>query len=418
MTPIYTDCINFFEDMGLKNGVLREGYYWLDNMIIKYFDRRGNTHNLCKVNVSEDLSISFKFYSDKYYYKAISWKELVQLYEDRLVELESHALKLIQLSLGCHPNRNIGVLISGGKDSSVIHHLVSKCSDSYRLIFNNTTLDCSDTYKFIKSFNDVLVCTPKEGFYTWQKRTNMIPTRFTRACCGIFKEGCMMDILDKDSKWLFFMGMRNLESNNRSSYGDFWKNLKWGNREWDACLPIRTWTELDVWLYIFKESIKINPKYKKGYSRVGCVVACPFYNKFTWSLDRYWYNFQYTRWHNILERDFIENRKGCVLNCTLEEYHKCWNGGVFRDTPTAEVIQEFSNLYNLDYDIAKKFFNKKCKCCGKHLKKDAIGLSLKYFGRNINEFYCIKCLSQVLNVSEDILKSKVTDFKSQGCDLF
>ena len=91
MTPIYTDCINFFEDMGLKNGVLREGYYWLDNMIIKYFDRRGNTHNLCKVNVSEDLSISFKFYSDKYYYKAISWKELVQLYEDRLVELESHA---------------------------------------------------------------------------------------------------------------------------------------------------------------------------------------------------------------------------------------------------------------------------------------------------------------------------------------
>ena len=79
----------------------------------------------------------------------------------------------------------------------------------------------------------------------------------------------MIDYLNKDDKYLFFMGMRNQESAKRSNYGDEWKNEKWGEREWNAILPIRTWNELDIWLYILKNNIDVNPKYKKGYSRVG-----------------------------------------------------------------------------------------------------------------------------------------------------
>ena len=161
------------------------------------------------------------------------------------------------------------VSFSGGKDSTVTTHLVRQCVKDPEIIFNNTSLDCADTYLHIKKENNLTIINPKEGFYHWRKRRNFIPTRFARACCSIFKEGAMVDYLPEDSKYLFFMGMRNQESLKRSSYGDEWRNFKWGNREWDGILPIRKWSDLDIWLYILKNNIDINSKYKKGYSRVG-----------------------------------------------------------------------------------------------------------------------------------------------------
>ena len=63
---------------------------------------------------------------------------------------------------------------------------------------------------------------------------------------------------------------------------------EWGNDTcWKGILPIRKWTELDVWLYTVWKKIPVNPKYKKGYSRVGCHCACPYYSKSTWILDKY-----------------------------------------------------------------------------------------------------------------------------------
>ena len=101
-----------------------------------------------------------------------------------------------------------------------------------------------------------------------------------------------------------FLGMRNEESNGRSKYGDIWKNNKW-DEEWNGILPIRKWKELDVWLYTLHNNIEINPKYKKGYARVGCAIACPFYTKSVWALDKYWYRSMYDRLQKILADDFL-----------------------------------------------------------------------------------------------------------------
>ena len=57
--------------------------------------------------------------------------------------------------------------------------------------------------------------------------------------------------------------MRNDESNARSGYQDVWINDKWGKRDWQGILPIRHWTDLDIWLYTLREGIDINTKYKK-----------------------------------------------------------------------------------------------------------------------------------------------------------
>lgn len=258
------------------------------------------------------------------------------------------------------------------------------------------------------------------GFYQYVKRSNFIPTRFGRACCTLFKEGNHIEHFKDVEKAIWFMGMRNDESNNRAGYEDIIHNPKWGNRDWIGALPIRKWTELEIWCYIIDNNLEINPKYKKGYKRCGCSIACPFASKSTWYLDKYWFPTMYNRWHNILEEDFVKHEKWCVLNCTIEEYHRYWNGGVVHEQPTKEVVQEFMDHKEIqDTDLATQYFNKLCNSCGKSIRhKDTIAMNLKYHGRNTKTFYCKKCLMKMLGFNKKQWDEMIESFKDQGCTLF
>lgn len=128
----------------------------------------------------------------------------------------------------------------------------------------------------------------------------------------------------------------------------------------------------------------------------------------------------YNRWHNIIEKKFIDNQRWTKLNCTIAEYHSCWNGGLLRKEPTEEVISEFMEYKNLDNrDIALKYFNKNCKVCGKNIRQsEIIAMNLKLIGRGINEFYCKKHFKEFYNISEEKFLEMIDDFKSQNCNLF
>lgn len=420
MNPVYGEYIKFLKDNGLKEYELKEGYYWYDKSIIKAFDKEGNIYKILRICIDDNLNITFKRYENKKF-EIASWLEIAEINKERIDKQEKYSLKLIKESYRIYNHyskRKVATLTSSGKDSTLTAHLVKKAIGEDFLIFNNTSLDCADTYLYIKQLDNVQIINPKEGFYQWRDRLNFIPTRFARACCSIFKEGAMVEVLDEKDEYLFFMGMRNQESSTRSNYIDTWKNEKWGNRKWNAILPIRKWSELDVWLYIIREGIDINPKYKKGYSRCGCAICCAYATKTTWVLDKYWYSLAYERWHNILDKDFIENKKAPIMNCSNKEYHIYWNGGSVRDEATEDIIKEFAEQQNLDIEIAKKYFDKKCMCCDKKLKKDDIALSMKYYGRYIEKFKCINCLAKDLGVKTKDLKEKIKDFKNQGCDLF
>lgn len=418
MNLIFNDYIGFLKDKGIdiENYGLKEGYYWLDRQIIKAYDKQGNIQKIARLHVADDLSISAKRYNTKEF-EIESWLETVERNKSRLEELEFESLEFIKEVIDEFQEYNIAVLSSGGKDSSVATYLTRQIVDNPLIIFNNTSLDCADTYLHIKKENNLMIINPKEGFYQWRERLNFVGNRVSRACCTIFKEGAMIDVLDKNDKYVFIMGMRNEESNTRSSYGDEWKNEKWGTRRWYGVLPIRKWTEEDIWLYMLYRNIEINSKYRKGYSRVGCAVSCPFYTKSTWVLDKYWYPNMHKRWHDILDEDFVKNDKWVIMNCTKEEYHLCWNGTVYREEPTEEVIAEFAEHKGIDIEIARKYFNKVCHC-GKKVKKDEVALSMKYFGRNTTKFMCYKHLSESLGVSRKELKERVQDFKRDGCSLF
>ena len=66
-----------------------------------------------------------------------------------------------------------------------------------------------------------------------------------------------------------------------------------------------------------------------------------------------------------------------------------------------------------------KMADKKCYVCGKTpLTKDEIGLTKKLINKKASSFYCLSCLAEYLEVTEEELLAKVEEFKNEGCTLF
>lgn len=62
---------------------------------------------------------------------------------------------------------------------------------------------------------------------------------------------------------------------------------------------------------------------------------------------------------------------------------------------------------------------KQCYVCGKQpLSKDEIGLVKKLINKKTKRFYCLPCLAEYFEVTEDELISKIEQFKENGCTLF
>lgn len=425
MLPIFNDyCTFIYDKCGLK---ITEGLYWMDRMIIKAFDKQGNIHKVHRLKIENDLSMTYTTYKTKEF-RIATWNDTILLFNERLNELEHSSISLLQ-KYGLNTKRMIIDTNSTGKDSEVKTYLARKAGLIFDTYFNCTTMDVADSNRFAKQKGYKFTYPEKKygGFYQHQKKENIIPNRLNRYCCQYFKENATKYEFSEDEKILFLFGMRNDESNARSGYQDEWINDKWGNRDWLGLLPIRHWTDLDIWLYTLREEIDINTKYKKGYDRVGCGIVCPNYTKSTWILDKYWYPPLFKRWRNILKDDFINNNKWLIMNCTIEEYiTQAWNGGVFRSEPTEEVIQEYATYNEMDLDVAKKYFNRYCTngCLNKRRMpmkikdKATLGMNMKLFGRQIDKFKCKKCLMKEFSWTKEDWDAKVEEFKEQGCKLF
>lgn len=62
---------------------------------------------------------------------------------------------------------------------------------------------------------------------------------------------------------------------------------------------------------------------------------------------------------------------------------------------------------------------KKCYVCGKTpLSKDEIGLTRKLIDKKTKVFYCLPCMADYFEVTEEELIAKIEEFKAEGCTLF
>jgi 3'-phosphoadenosine 5'-phosphosulfate sulfotransferase (PAPS reductase)/FAD synthetase/ferredoxin len=153
---------------------------------------------------------------------------------------------------------------------------------SVPVVFSDTDMELPDTYKVVEEIKSHY---PDREFITAKAETSALenwrvfgpPSRTIRWCCSVHKSTPAIMFLKKKLrksaiKVMAFVGVRGDESYSRSFYEDATdgaKNASQLNR-----MPILDWGAHELWLYIFANDLIINCAYKKGLTRVGCLM-CP-----------------------------------------------------------------------------------------------------------------------------------------------
>lgn len=188
------------------------------------------------------------------------------------------------------------IAFSGGKDSAALldicHRVLPR---SVPVIFSDTDMELPDTYKV---WEEIQTRYPDREFIKAKAETSALenwrrfgpPSRTIRWCCSVHKSTpalmLLKDRLHKTAiRAMAFVGVRGDESISRSLYEDSAekgvKNASQLNR-----MPILDWGAHELWLYIFANDLLINEAYKKGLTRVGCIMCPESSEKYVWFVDR------------------------------------------------------------------------------------------------------------------------------------
>lgn len=202
-------------------------------------------------------------------------------------------------------NDELYVMISGGKDSSVIQELALMSGGAPHFVHSLTTVDAPETVYFIRKEMDRLRALgydaqirrpPKTMWQLIYDARGLPPLRTQRYCCRALKE---RKIVTEEGKAAFIVtGVRWAESRQRSGRGEFEAiAAKTANKIvlnndndparklFETCRlrservvnPIIDWEDSDVWEFIHTRHLPYNPLYDEGWTRIGC-VGCPMTN--------------------------------------------------------------------------------------------------------------------------------------------
>lgn len=225
---------------------------------------------------------------------------------DKVFDLEKTAISRIKtasdMSLKLY-QQPLVVCYSGGKDSDVLLRLFDKSGVPFEILHSLTTADAPETVRHVRSVLhkyegngvpcDIDYHKKPDGTRTtmWNliPRKLMPPTRIVRYCCAELKEtGAQGRFIATGVRWDESRTRKNgrgslevqnsdrkrsliLQSDNDESRRLFENCSMKGKR---VVNPIIDWTTDDVLDYAESEKIELNPLYKCGFSRVGC-IGCP-----------------------------------------------------------------------------------------------------------------------------------------------
>ena len=176
---------------------------------------------------------------------------------------------------------------SGGKDSQVVLDLVTRAipPSEFEVIYSDTgyelppSLELYEDIKkhYVEKFPALKFSTTKNHesvLNYWDKIGT--PSDTHRWCCSVMKTAPLYRSLkvenNKQAKVLTFDGVRAEESARRSGYSRIGK----GKHVFTFnAHPILHWNVIEIFLYMLTHNLPINPAYRHGFSRVGCVI-CPF----------------------------------------------------------------------------------------------------------------------------------------------
>jgi sulfate adenylyltransferase subunit 2 len=176
------------------------------------------------------------------------------------------------------------MLYSVGKDSSVMVRLAQKAFFPGKIPFSLLHVDTGFKFRQMYEFRDEFV--KKIGadliVYKHEQAGSMNPFEFgTRKCCAILKTQGLLQAIRAGKYDAAFGGARREEEKSRAKERVFSFRDEFG--QWDPknqrpelwnlynarvnkgesirVFPLSNWTELDVWQYIYRESIPVVPMY-------------------------------------------------------------------------------------------------------------------------------------------------------------
>lgn len=248
---------------------------------------------------------------------------------DYLKTRTNEAMSFVGRVRGKFPHHLCIVSFSGGKDSTVVSHLVRWALHPARVIhvFGDTTLEDPNTHRYMQRFRQQ---TPNIEFWRTSSDRNFFdlvdeigpPSRVMRWCCTIFKTGPINRLLQsfEERGVLTFYGIRKRESQARSTYDrvgakeqslgqvlsvdpDNGHGVTLGAKigQQITASPILDWSEFDVWLYILLNGLDFNDAYRWGFSRVGCWL-CPMNSRWSEVLTQLYFPKMASRWRDQLVR--------------------------------------------------------------------------------------------------------------------
>ncbi len=153
-----------------------------------------------------------------------------------------------------YEDRACVVAFSGGKDSSVLAHLVHSVVSDVPLLFLDHGAHFQETLDLVETLKNVLRITTKEA---WKPDTD--------ACCGLIKIGLLNEGIARHQISHLFVGIRRDEHESRDVPQVEEKD---GHQR---VYPILDWSENEVWQYLVYYNVPVNPLYAQGYRSLACV---------------------------------------------------------------------------------------------------------------------------------------------------
>ncbi len=208
-----------------------------------------------------------------------TWDDAVKANEEVLNKFEEKAIRFIR-NVATNYGKPVTVAFSGGKDSLVTLLLVLKAlGKNFKVLFVDTGVEFPETV----AYTEELIKNMELEFLEEKVNNDVFwslveefgpPGRDYRICCKGCKLGPLTKMINQhfSEGCLTFIGQRSYESETR------FREPKVSVNPWVpgqiAAYPIKNWTALHVWLYIFREKIQYNPLYERGFNRIGC-WPCP-----------------------------------------------------------------------------------------------------------------------------------------------